>query len=153
MPCQIAGLIVAGVEAAEVRIVLEQAAVMAEQHLRMLSGGFVHIGLEAKAIADDHVAAVTDQLADGVGAGAVIRNVFQDGDLMVFNAQILLHFLQANQMAVVKTHIRGIADHDHADLQFRRIDLFISKANSAHQRKSEAEHCGNQFFHVRFSLD
>ena len=68
---------------------------MQEDDLRVLLRQLGHVGAKAEAVAEDDVAALLDQFKHGVFAGAVLGDVGLDEDLIVAQAQSLLHLQRA----------------------------------------------------------
>ena len=81
---------------------------VAELHLGMRLGGVDHVRLMTEAVGEDDVAAVVDQLLDGIGAGVVFRHVELVDDLVVTQAEGFLHVLGAQVMVVGVAHVAGV---------------------------------------------
>lgn len=119
MPGQIAGL----VDGSEVVVEIGQAGRsslvaggMAELDVRILGSYFLDIVLVAKAGGEDDITASLNQLTQSGVALSALGNIVLADDLVIAQAQLLLHLLGAQLVVVGVTHVAGVGDVHKAHL-------------------------------------
>ena len=132
----------------EVDIVGEVAGAVQEDDLRVLLRQLGHVGAKAEAVAEDDVAALLDQFKHGVFAGAVLGDVGLDEDLIVAQAQSLLHLQRTLVVCQSVALVAGVADVDEADLDLIRGNGLESQRRTGKgEHEQQGQHQSNQFLH------
>ena len=90
---------------------------VAELDLGVFLGGLLHKGLVAEGIGEDDLAAlVLGQVNGGIVAGAVLADIGDDDDLIIGEAEVLLHLAQGLDEVIIVGGVL-IVQADHADLE------------------------------------
>ena len=93
---------------------------VAELDLGIFLGGLLHKGLVAEGIGEDDLAAlVLGQVNGGIVAGAVLADIGDDDDLIIGEAEVLLHLAQGLDEVIIVGGVL-IVQADHADLEISR---------------------------------
>lgn len=93
---------------------------VAELNLGILLGSLLHKGFVAEGIGEDDLAAlVLGQVNGGIVAGAVLADIGDDDDLIVGEAEVLLHLAQGLDEVIIVGGVL-IVQADRTDLEISR---------------------------------
>ena len=128
---------------------------MAELDLGIFLGGLLHKGLVAEGIGEDDLAAlVLGQVNGGIVAGAVLADIGDDDDLIIGEAEVLLHLAQGLDEVIIVGGVL-IVQADETDLHGRLVLLVILglvAAGAQCEHHDEREQHRYELFHSQLSL-